>query len=117
MVDHKESEQTEEKSELVEFSNSVQHKSERMRAHREQRTRSPWFGLGYFGLIGWSVTVPTLSGVWLGSVLDDRFTGPPSWTLTCLLGGLTLGCINAAYWISVENSRHTNHHNGKHHER
>jgi len=117
MVDHKNPEHSDELSEANEFGDSVQRKSERMLAHRHQRVRSPWFGLGFFGLIGWSVTVPTLLGICLGSVLDDRFTGPPSWTLTCMLAGLTLGCINAAYWISTENARHKNQQNGKPDER
>jgi len=94
-----------------ELGNTVERKTRRMQAHRNTRTRSPWFGLGFFGLIGWSIAIPTLVGVWLGSMLDARFTGPPSWTLTCLLLGLILGCVNAAFWIKAENTQQANNHN------
>ena len=88
-----------------EFTDSVSRKAQRMETHRRQRARNPWFGLGFFGLIGWSISVPTLLGIWAGSALDNRFSGLPSWTLTCLLLGLIVGCVNAAYWIKTENSR------------
>lgn len=69
---------------------------------RRGRDRSVWFGLGTFGMIGWSVAIPALLGLALGVWLDARFTGSPSWTLTLLLGGLMLGCINAWYWLANE---------------
>lgn len=66
------------------------------------KDRTLWFGLGMFGVIGWSVAVPTLLGVGLGLWLDWEWPGPFSWTLALLLGGVALGCLNAWYWISRE---------------
>ena len=63
-----------------------------------------WFGLGMMGLIGWSVTVPTLLGAALGFWIDRRFGGTYSWTLTILLLGLLLGCVNAWRWIRKEST-------------
>jgi ATP synthase protein I len=73
----------------------------RLRAKRG-RERSVFFGLGAFGMIGWSVAVPALLGVALGVWLDARFPGRLSWTLMLLLGGLMAGCLNAWYWVSKE---------------
>jgi ATP synthase protein I len=61
-----------------------------------------WFGLGMMGLIGWSVTVPTLLGAVLGLWLDQRYPGGRSWTLALLMAGLTIGCLNAWHWVSQE---------------
>lgn len=73
----------------------------RMKAQREG-DRGVWFGLGMFGLIGWSITVPTLLGAALGVWIDSRTDGPHSWTLMLLLLGVGLGCVNAWLWISRE---------------
>src|SRR5208282_6785737 len=61
-----------------------------------------WFGLGMMGLIGWSVVVPTLLGTALGIWLDNRHPGIHSWTLTLLVIGLAIGCLNAWHWVSKE---------------
>ena len=69
----------------------------------KQRVKeSIWSGLGMFGLVGWSIVVPTLLGVALGMWLDRRFPSRYSWTLTLLVCGLILGCLNAWHWISSE---------------
>ncbi len=60
------------------------------------------FGLGMFGLVGWSVAVPTLLGAFLGIWLDKHFPGKQSWTLTLLLIGLIVGCVTAWHWLSQE---------------
>lgn len=65
-------------------------------------TQGVWFGLGMMGLIGWSVTIPTLLGTALGIWLDQHHPGNHSWTLTLLVAGLTLGCWNAWHWVSKE---------------
>lgn len=63
-----------------------------------------WFGLGMMGLIGWSVTVPTLLGAALGFWIDRRFPGKYSWTLTIMLFGLIVGCVNAWHWVRNEST-------------
>jgi len=74
-------------------------KAERkIRAIREG-DRSVWFGLGMFGIVGWSVAIPTVLltalGVWLDSVYPVGF----SWTLTLMVVGVAIGSANAWYWI------------------
>ncbi|HHX91412.1 MAG TPA: F0F1 ATP synthase subunit [Paracoccus sp.] len=69
---------------------------------RRTRDRTLRHGLSAAGIVGWSVVVPTVAGVLLGLWLDRRFPGEFSWTLALLLGGVTLGCLNAWYWISQE---------------
>jgi ATP synthase protein I len=58
-----------------------------------------------FGMVGWSVAVPTLLGIALGVWLDRRFDGRISWTLTMLFLGVALGCWTAWYWIERESRR------------
>ena len=77
------------------------------KAARKLRARNSnqevWFGLGMTGLIGWSVVVPTLAGVALGIWLDKHHPGSHSWTLTLLIIGLAIGCLNAWHWVTKEN--------------
>jgi ATP synthase protein I len=63
-----------------------------------------WFGLGMFGVIGWSVAVPTLLGAMLGAWCDKHHPSAHSWTLALLVAGLTLGCANAWYWLTAQNA-------------
>lgn len=77
--------------------------SRKIRAKRKD-VQGVWFGLGMMGLIGWSVTVPTLLGAALGFWLDKRFSTNFSWILTCMLFGLIIGCVNAWYWIRNEST-------------
>jgi ATP synthase protein I len=65
--------------------------------------QSAWFGLGMFGVVGWSVAVPTLLGALLGAWCDRHHAGPHSWTLALLVAGLVLGCANAWFWVAQQN--------------
>jgi ATP synthase protein I len=69
-----------------------------------QRNPAPgvWFGLGMMGIVGWSVVVPTLAGAALGIWLDNRYPGIHSWTLSLLVIGLAVGCLNAWHWVAAE---------------
>ena len=69
---------------------------------RRTRDRTIWHGVGAAGLIGWSIAVPTVIGVLLGLWIDRNWPSGFSWTLALLLGGVTLGCINAWYWVDTE---------------
>jgi ATP synthase protein I len=71
----------------------------RIKARRE-KDQSLWFGLSIFGIVGWSVVIPTLIGIALGIWIDARWPSRFSWTLMLLFGGLICGCFNAWYWIS-----------------
>lgn len=57
------------------------------------------FGLGLFGIVGWSIAIPTVLGIALGVFLDKRFTGSFSWTITLLFAGVIIGSFNAWHWI------------------
>lgn len=57
------------------------------------------FGLGLFGIIGWSISIPTLIGIALGIYLDKKFTQGFSWTITLLFAGIVFGSFNAWHWI------------------
>ena len=67
-----------------------------------RNTQGVWFGLGMMGLVGWSVSLPTLAGTAFGLCLDARLPGGHSWTLALLVGGLCIGCLNAWYWIAQQ---------------
>lgn len=73
----------------------------KLRAQRKA-TRAVWSGLGMMGLIGWSVSVPTLLGAALGIWLDSRYPAAQSWMLTFLIVGLVIGCVNAWHWVVEE---------------
>jgi ATP synthase protein I len=91
-----------EESKPQSLSNQVGHKEVRKLRARRHRGRSVWFGLGTFGMVGWSVAIPTLIGTALGVWIDKQWPGSYSWTLMLMLGGLLLGCMNAWYWLSFE---------------
>jgi ATP synthase protein I len=69
---------------------------------RRAGDRSIWFGLGMFGVVGWSVAIPTVLGLALGIWIDSNYASRYSWTLMGLLIGLLVGCINAWYWVTSE---------------
>lgn len=73
----------------------------KLKAQR-QATKSVWFGLGMSGLVGWSVTVPTLVGAAIGIWVDKHHPSTYSWTLMLLLAGLMVGCFNAWHWVASE---------------
>jgi ATP synthase protein I len=77
-------------------------KQQRKMRARRQGDRSVWFGLGMFGLVGWSVAVPTLIGVAVGLWIDSRWPSRFSWTLMLLVVGVAVGCLNAWWWVQRE---------------
>lgn len=77
-------------------------KAERKLRARHEKGTGALFGLGMMGLIGWSVTVPTLLGAALGAWLDRHHPASHPWTLTLLMAGLVIGCWNAWHWIAKE---------------
>ncbi len=94
-----------ERRRVEDVGDEIGRKAERKRKARGEEKRGLWFGLGMFGLVGWSVAIPTLAGVALGLWLDSLFGGRVSWTLTLLFVGVVLGCLNAWWWVQRE-SRH-----------
>jgi ATP synthase protein I len=84
------------------FSREVGAQAKRMLRAQRNPVKSVWFGLGMSGLVGWSVTVPTLIGAALGIWIDERYPSHYSWTLMLLLTGLMIGCLNAWRWVDSE---------------
>jgi ATP synthase protein I len=84
------------------FAGQVGAKAARKLRARRHSARGVWFGLGMMGLIGWSVTIPTLLGAALGLWLDKHHPGKHAWTLALLVAGLTIGCLNAWHWVAKE---------------
>lgn len=84
------------------FATSVGEKSERKSKARQEKSRGIWFGLGMFGLVGWSVAIPALILLALGVWIDNRWETNYSWTLMLLVLGVGLGCFNAWYWVKKE---------------
>ena len=84
---------------------TVRRKEERKRRSRREGRHGLAFGLGLFGLVGWSVAIPTLLGIALGVWIDRRTGGPYSWTLMLLIAGVAIGCVNAWYWVRKELDR------------
>ena len=72
---------------------------------RQEEDRGVWFGLGMFGLVGWSVAIPALIGIAAGIWIDKRWPSPYSWTLMLLVIGVMVGCLNAWYWVRRESRR------------
>jgi ATP synthase protein I len=84
---------------------AIGRKAERKLRARDEGDRGILFGLGMFGLVGWSVAIPTVAGIALGLWLDAALGDRVSWTLTLLFVGVVLGCVNAWFWVRRE-SRH-----------
>jgi ATP synthase protein I len=72
---------------------------------KRQKDRGLWYGLGVFGIVGWSVVVPFLLFLFIGILIDLKWPGRISWTLTFLLVGIVVGCLNAWYWVSRERKK------------
>ena len=70
----------------------------------KEKKQSEWFGLGMFGMVGWSITVPTFLGTLGGMWLEKHYQQSFSWTLTGLISGLILGCFIAWNWIIKEDN-------------
>jgi ATP synthase protein I len=88
--------------EIDEFEEQVGEKELRKVRARRQKNRSIWFGLGMFGVVGWSVAIPTLIGLGIGIWIDANIPSRFSWTLMGLMIGLFVGCLNAWYWLNSE---------------
>lgn len=85
-----------------EFANKVEKKQQRKEKARREQHRGIWFGMGMFGLVGWSVSIPTVLFLALGVWIDGHTDGQYSWTLMLLVVGVAVGCLNAWYWVTRE---------------
>ena len=85
---------------LEDFSEKVGAKETRKLKARGQKDRNIWFGLGLFGIVGWSVAIPTLLGTALGIWIDANYPSRFSWTLMLLFLGVGLGSWNTWSWVN-----------------
>lgn len=85
------------------FGKIISEKEKRKLKALKEKKRAEWFGFGMFGMVGWSITAPTflstIGGIWL----DKNYPQTFSWTVTCLILGLVLGCLIAWNWIIKKN--------------
>jgi ATP synthase protein I len=84
------------------FSQKVGATETRKLKSKQRNAQGIWMGLGMFGLIGWAVALPTFLGVLLGTYIDSHYPGVHSWTLSLLVIGLFVGCMNAWHWVARE---------------
>lgn len=77
-------------------------KKEQRKLRARQEDRSIWYGLGMFGLIGWSIALPTIIGIAIGIWMDRTWEHGTTCTLVCLFLGIAIGCSIAWYWIKRE---------------
>lgn len=95
MGEHKEGEK---------LAEEIREKSSRKLRARKEKHKGLWYGLGMFGLVGWAVSIPTLLALALGIWIDHSYKSKYSWTLMLLVLGISIGCMNAWYWITKESN-------------
>lgn len=78
---------------------AIRRRAERMQQTRNEPKYSPLNGLGVFGVIGWSVALPTVAGAFLGMWLNRVAPQSFSWPMTLILGGAVVGAMVAWSWI------------------
>ena len=80
-------------------SEAIRRRTQRMQKTRDEPQYSPLNGLGVFGVIGWSVAIPTVGGAFLGMWLNRVAAQSFSWPIALILGGVVLGGMVAWSWI------------------
>lgn len=98
------SESTEEQEKFV---RTIRSKEKRKAEARERGRSGIIFGMGMFGLVGWSVAIPTLLFLALGIWIDARYDTRFSWTLMMLAVGIAIGGMTAWYWVREESRPRT----------
>jgi ATP synthase protein I len=75
---------------------------EAVRRQRERRDRAQRDGrrsigkdLAQVGVLGWTIVITTLLGIYAGRWLDHRLGTGIMFTLALLFAGITLGCVLA----------------------
>ena len=68
---------------------------------KAQREGQPSFGryLAQVGVLGWTIVLPTLLGVFAGRWVDHRLGTGIFWTGPLLMAGLAIGCWSAWRWV------------------
>lgn len=66
-------------------------------------SKGNWSALTILGIVGWSVTLPTLVGTAAGIWIDHRWPSRFPWTVVLLFAGLVMGCVTA--WQHLREDR------------
>ncbi|MBI4977935.1 MAG: AtpZ/AtpI family protein [Spirochaetes bacterium] len=82
------------------MTNAVRKDNLRKKNGERDRKTSVFRWLGFSGIVGWSVAVPTVLFTMFGIWLDRSYPSRISWTITLLLVGVVTGCVIAWNWIS-----------------
>ena len=77
------------------LADEVRRRRERRTRAERDRGRSIGQDLGLVGVIGWTLVIPALLGIYAGRALDRRFGSGVFWTLGLLVAGIVLGCALA----------------------
>lgn len=97
----------EQHDEQEEFARTIKSKEKRKAEARRRDRPGIIFGMGMFGLVGWSVAIPTLLFLALGIWIDARYDTRFSWTLMMLSIGIAIGGMTAWYWVREESKPRT----------
>lgn len=97
----------EQHDEQEEFARTIKSKEKRKVEARKRDRPGIIFGMGMFGLVGWSVAIPTLLFLALGIWIDARYDTRFSWTLMMLSIGIAIGGMTAWYWVREESKPRT----------
>ena len=84
----------------ADFTGEIRIREHRKIRARKQKSDEVWFGLGTFGMVGWSVAIPTVLGIFSGIWIDRTWPSRYSWTLMLLVIGLAFGCVNTWFWVN-----------------
>ena len=77
------------------LSEAVKRRAERKAKWQREGERSIGQNLAMIGVLGWTIVMPTLAGIFAGRWLDRTFNMGIFWTLGLLVAGLALGCTLA----------------------
>lgn len=78
---------------------AVRLRGERRRRHLAAGETSLARYLGQVGVLGWTIVLPALLGLFLGRWLDHRFGTGVFWSAPLMLLGLALGCWSGWKWM------------------
>jgi ATP synthase protein I len=73
--------------------NAVRTRRQRRELWQREGERSIAENLAMIGVLGWTVVIPTLIGIFVGRWLDRTFDTGIFWTLSLLVFGLAIGCM------------------------
>jgi ATP synthase protein I len=92
---------TQEFGDHEQLGNAVRKRRERRAKWQREGERSLGQNLAMVGMLGWTIVLPILIGIFTGRWLDRHFGTGIFWTLGLLVGGLALGCSFA--WKRMQN--------------